>query len=625
MSLTLLDWVILVVLISGVFGLGVALARRASSSAEDYFLGGRSLPWWVLGTSMVATTFAADTPLAVTGIVREHGIWFNWFGWHMVFVQMLAVLLFSRLWRRAEVLTDLELIELRYDGRAAAVLRGFKAFHFAVIYNLIVLGWVIKGLSTVLAVLLGVDETTAVLGCILLAMVYSTLAGFWGVVATDVFQFFLAMISALVLAWFSVREVGGMSSLMEQLSGRPDLTAIVPWPGIDGKPFFQSAFFQWLIFLTVMWWSSHTADGGGYLIQRMMSAKDERHAQWGTLWFSTAYTAVRYWPWIVVALASLVLLSPSEVAQAGAGAKGAYPLMMKRVLGPGWMGLMLAGFVAAFMSTVDTHVNWGASYLVHDVWKRFFRPKATERETILVAKIVTVLLVIVAAGVSRFIGSIGSAWIFVWSMSAGIGAVLILRWFWWRLTAWSEIVALASSLCLAFAFEGLAAIQAYGRGDSYHLFETPAFLGGMPLMQHHKALIIVAISTVCWIVATRWSRPVELEHLRRFYLQVRPPGAWGPVMSAGAKKERGRALFFLALGWMGGCCFVLGLNGAIGLWLMGKGGQAMVWGMVSLMGAIVGGLVLARQTTSRGGRLDSLAGDDASLKAPGLGSESREA
>ena len=579
-----LDWIVVAVYVVVTIGVGLAFRRRASSSTEQYYLAGRSLPWWVLGTSMVATTFAADTPLAVTGFVRNDGIWFNWFGWHYVMSQMLAVFLFSRFWRRAEVLTDNELIELRYSGKPAAVLRGFKAGYFAVLYNFIVLGWVLLALGSIAETVLGIPSEAAILGGAAIALFYALLAGFWGVVVTDVFQFVLAMAGAIVLAFAALDKVGGMSELLAELAALPGgaekTLALIPGGSMDPG----SDFFKFLVFITLMWWCSHNADGGGYLIQRMAAARDERHARAATLWYSIALNAVRYWPWIVVALCSMALY---PTLPEGMTAEKAYPLVMVDVLGPGLLGLMLASFLAAFMSTVDTHLNWGASYLVNDIYRRFLRPDAAERETLLASKVCVVLMMTMAVVIAFAMTSIGKAWLFVWAMGAGIGPVLILRWFWWRINAWSEITALAASVLIAVGFEVTAAIQA---GPAYELFGTAPRIAGVALQTHHKALILVPLTIAAWVAATLLTRPVDAERLRAFYRRVRPGGAWGPV-TRGLPGVRSDGLGRYAMtGWLGGVMTVYGLTFGIGKLVLG----ATVGGLVLLGVAAVGGLLVAR-------------------------------
>ncbi|HPF35423.1 MAG TPA: Na+:solute symporter [Candidatus Krumholzibacteria bacterium] len=579
-----LDWAVVAVYVIGTVALGLAFRRRASRSAESYFLAGRSLPWWVLGTSMVATTFAADTPLAVTGFVREHGIWYNWFGWHYVLAQILAVFLFSRFWRRAGVITDNELIEMRYSGRPAAALRAFKAAYFSILYNLIVMGWVLAGLGTVAETVLGVPRTTAIPVGAALALSYALLSGFWGVVITDVLQFGLAMFGAVALAASAVGKVGGLAELKARVAALPqaaEITAMIP----GGDLTLDSSLVQFLIFITIMWWASHNADGGGYLIQRMAAARDERHARAATLWFAVANNAVRYWPWILTALASLVLV---PAVPEGASQESAYPILMRQVLGPGLLGVMLVSFFAAFMSTIDTHLNWGASYLVNDLYRRFWRRGAGDRETVLVSKVCVATLLAAAVLVALALTSIGKAWLFVWAMGAGIGPVLILRWFWWRINAWSEIAALASSVVVAVGFEVAAAVQA---GPEYRLFSTPLTVGGFALATHHKALILVPVSVISWVTITFLTRPADPARLREFVTRVRPGGWWGPV-AASLPDLRHDGLGRRTLGlWAAGVALVYGLTFGIGQLLIGS----PLKGALLLAAAAAGAVVTARE------------------------------
>jgi len=576
-----LDWIIITGYVILTLALGLAFRKRASSSTEQYFLSGRSLPWWVLGTSMVATTFAADTPLAVTGFIRNHGIWYNWFGWHYVLSQMLAVFLFSRFWRRAEVLTDNELIEKRYSGKPAAFLRGFKAGYFALLYNFIVLGWVLKGMGTVAEAVLGIDPNVAVIGGAALALSYALLAGFWGVVITDVIQFGLAMAGSISVAVLAVRHVGGISQLKDRLTESPlfgeNTLAFIPGGGLG----FESDFFKFLIFVTLMWWASHNADGGGYLIQRMAAARDERHARGATLWFVVANNAVRYWPWILTGLVSLVLF---PVMPDGQSEEAAYPLVMLTVLGPGLLGLLLVSFFAAFMSTIDTHLNWGASYLVNDIYRRFLRPDASEKESVFAAKVCVFMMMGCAVLVAFWLTSIGRAWLFVWAMGAGIGPVLILRWFWWRISAWSEIAALASSVTLAVGFEAVAAVQT---GGDYELFATPVRIGEMVLQTHHKAMILVPVTIAVWLVVTFATRPVEDERLASFYKKVRPGGFWGPVARAHPEVICDGFRWSRLFVWACGSAGVYGLLFGLGKMLLGEPTQAAPLFLLAALGAVV--------------------------------------
>ena len=448
MKLYAVDWILVGCYLAFSLGVGFYFSRRASGSLSDYFVSGRGLPWWLLGTSMVATTFAADTPLAITGWIRTEGIWKNWFWWNYIFSHALVIVVFSRLWRRAEVITDNELIELRYGGRPAAFLRGFKAFYFSTIFNFIVMGWVITAMTKVFEVFFGVGQIYAVSLCVGIVLVYTVFSGLWGVVITDFVQYIIALGGTVVLAVVVINSdaVGGYSQFISKISELPlEQTSMFITQPTGGEEFFSSDFFTFLVFMTVVWWSSHNADGGGYFIQRLSSAKNERHALVGTAWFAVNHYVLRLWPWVLVALASVVIF-PEAAGVAGGDDESVYLVMIRDFLPPGLRGLLLVSFLAAFMSTVSTHLNWGASYIVNDLYRRFLRPSAPQSHYVRVSRIATVVLAVIAGAVALRIKNIGDAWIFLWAMSSGVGLVLILRWFWWRINAWSEIVALASSL-----------------------------------------------------------------------------------------------------------------------------------------------------------------------------------
>lgn len=456
-SLHWIDWSIIISYILFSLGVGIYFSKRAASSTEEYFLSGRSLPWWVVGTSMVATTFAADTPLAITEFVRGPGIWQNWFWWNMLLSGLLSVFLFSRLWRRAEVLTDNELLELRYTGKPAAFLRAFKAGYFAILYNFIVMGWVINAMASVVSVVMNVNQWTAIWCCVLIALIYSILSGFWGVVVTDFVQFIIAMFGSIALAVISLNYIGGMDILLQKINSLAlngvsahdsTLKFIPPIPdaGITSISFWESPFSKFIIFITVMWWSNHGTDGGGYIIQRMSSAKNEKHALLATLWFNIAHYSLRIWPWIIVAMVSIVMFPkiPNEFQEMGV--KVGYPLVLNALLGPGLKGILVVSFLAAFMSTIDTHLNWGTSYIINDIYKRFLVKEKSQKHYVLASKITTVIMMFFAALVALNMQSISKAWEFIFAMGAGIGLVLIMRWFWWRINAWSELSALITSI-----------------------------------------------------------------------------------------------------------------------------------------------------------------------------------
>ena len=574
-SITLhwIDWSIIISYILFSLGVGIYFSKRAASSTEEYFLSGRSLPWWIVGTSMVATTFAADTPLAITEFVRGPGIWQNWFWWNILMGSLLSVFLFSRLWRRAEILTDNELLELRYSGKPAAFLRAFKAGYFAILYNFIVMGWVINAMASVVSVMLNMDKWTAVWLCVIIALVYAILSGFWGVVVTDLVQFVIAMFGSIALAIIALNYVGGMEVLLSKLNELLGSDVVtdntlkfippIPDTGVATQTFWESPFSKFLIFISVMWWSHHGTDGGGYIIQRMSSAKNERHALLATLWFNIAHYALRVWPWIIVAVVSIVMfpIIPSEYSELGV--KAGYPLVMNTLLGPGLKGILIVSFLAAFMSTIDTHLNWGVSYLINDIYKRFFKPNESERHYVLVGKIMTVILMILAAFTALKMQSISKAWEFIFAMGAGIGLVLILRWFWWRVNAWSEITALATSIVITISIEIIAYFQTINNNLEYSLFGSAPSIFGMSLQVHHKLMIIVPIAIIAWVTVTFFTEPEPMTKLETFYKRVQPGGWWAPVTSSfdHTLQPVTKGIFIL---WLAGVMMIYGFTFGIG-------------------------------------------------------------
>jgi SSS family transporter len=551
---------------------GLAFRKRASASTEDFFLGGRRMPWWLVGTSIAATTYAADTPLAVTEMTREYGLWRNWYWWNITIYHVLVVFLFARLWRRANVITENELLEMRYEGRSAAVLRAFKASYSAIVLNLLIMGWVIRAVSSIFSTVVGLDQWTAIVVCLLVAVAYSTLSGYYGVVATDLIQLLVAVGGAIYLAVAAVRHLGGLeglraAALSSEGSGFLDL---VPAPDLGAG--WSSDFLGFLLFLGIMWWAHPSSDGGGYVIQRISSCRDEDHAVWAIL-FSSVVTVVRAWPWILVAVASVVLFP--DLGQHPLGDTAAYPLVMDALLGPGFRGLLLTAFLAAFMSTIDTHLNWGASYITIDLYKRFLRPHAGERHYVLVSKVAMVALMVGAGLTATVIGSISAAWEFAFLMGCGIGMVLILRWFWWRINAVSEIVALGSSTLLAFL--NLLLVQVAP--------DTP--LLGFTIREmpwHIKALLIVPLATLAWLLATFLTRPVSVPRLIAFCEQVSPGGAWGPVppeSRGGGRQVLNRA--FLGK-WVAGLALIMGLNLGLGALLLGRALAAAILVTVAVAG-----------------------------------------
>ena len=538
--LELIDWLIIVLYLSITVLIGIYFRKKASGNISSYFISGRKLPWWLLGTSMVATTFAADTPLAVTGWVRTEGIWKNWFWWNYIFSHVFIVFVFSRLWRRAEVLTDNELIELRYSGKPAAFLRGFKAFYFSTIFNFIVIGWVVSAMSKVLGVFFGIDKVYAVILCLGIAFIYTMLSGLWGVVVTDFIQYVFALAGTILLALLVINspEIGGYSAFIEKINNIDSSHLklfITSCDNCGDGGFFSSNLFIFLVFVTIVWWSSHNADGGGYFIQRFLSAKNEKHAVLGMAWFVLNHYIIRFWPWVVVAIASLIVFPTAEITSGDQEA--IYVVMIREFLGPGLKGLLLVTFIAAFMSTISTQLNWGASYLLNDVYKRFIKKDGSERHYVSISKVITFLLAVISGFIAFQIKNIGDAWIFVWAMSSGIGLVLILRWFWWRINAWSEIIALSSSLL------SILIIIGYTR---FH---------GLELELKYQILVI-PISIICWITATFVTRPEPNEKLGEFYRKVRPWGFWLPIALENPD-IRITSFIQVLINWLLGVCLVI--------------------------------------------------------------------
>ncbi len=513
-ALSTLDWVIVAAYLILSLGIGIYFTKRASGSMSSYFVSGRSLPWWILGTSMVATTFAADTPLAVTGWIRTEGIWKNWFWWNYLFSHVFIVLVFARLWRRAEVITDNELIEIRYGGKPAAFLRGFKALYFSTLFNFIVMGWVISAMAKVFKVFFGVDTTIAIVICISIAFFYTMMSGLWGVALTDFLQYFIALFGTIILAWIVIGspEIGGFSGFIDKLGNIDEKHISFFMTPSGGDPvsagFWDSSFFAFLVYVSIIWWSSHNADGGGYFIQRINSAKNERHAVLGTAWFAVNHYIIRLWPWILVALATLIIYP--RVQDYGGDNEAMYIVVIRDFLGPGLKGLLFVTFLAAFMSTLSTQLNWGASYLMNDIYRRFIKTDASESHYILIARLCTLMLAVLAGYFAFYITNIGKAWIFLWAMSAGVGLVLILRWFWWRINAWSEISALAASLLT------ILILFIYTKSQ------------GVSLELKHQ-IIVIPISIITWIVVTFLTKPESNDTLGKFYKRVRPWGWWKPA------------------------------------------------------------------------------------------------
>jgi len=565
MHLQLIDWLLVVGYFITSILIGIHYSRRAGKSTSEFFLSGRNLPWWLAGTSMVATTFAADTPLAVTELVATNGIAGNWLWWNMAFGGMLTVFFFARLWRRAGIMTDVELAELRYSGRPAAFLRGFRALYVGVFLNCIILGWVNLAMASIFQGLFGIPADIVlwyVVGAMILTALYSAASGLWGVAVTDAFQFVIAMCGTIVLACviLALPEVGGIEGLRAKLpSSSFDFLPVI---GSDAEVGASLALTitAFLAYIAIQWWASWypgaEPGGGGYVAQRMMSAKDEKHSLLATLWFTLAHYCLRPWPWILTGLATLVLypdLGPSEK-------KLGYVYAMRDYLPPGLLGLLVAAFLAAYMSTISTHLNWGTSYVINDFYRRFVRGAADERHYVLVSRLVTAVLMGVSLIVTSNMETVSGAWTFIIEAGAGLGLVLILRWYWWRVNAWSEITAM------------IAPVVTYG------------FIRSMTDIQFPESLfLIVGVTTVCWLAVTFLTKPVDEPVLQAFYRRVHPGGRlWKRISDQLPDVEGDKRHAFLLLDWLSGVVLVYMTLFGTGKILLGETTTGLLFYTVAL-------------------------------------------
>jgi Na+/proline symporter len=519
MQLTLIDWIVIALYFLFNIGVGLYLRKRATGSVSDFFISGRNVSWWLAGTSMVATTFAADTPLVVSGLVARNGIAGNWIWWSMAFSGMLTVFFYAKLWRRAGVLTDVEFAEIRYSGKPAAFLRVFRAAYLGLPINLIIMGWVNLAIVKIMMLVLGISKFDALaiaIGIMFITAAISTLSGLWGVLWTDLFQFVLKMGMVIVLAVFAVQATGGMGSLVSQLhaidASRDSASSITSMiPDLNSAWMPMITFF---VFIAVNWWASwypgSEPGGGGYVAQRIFSAKDEKHSLLATLWFNIAHYALRPWPWILVALVAVVRFQHDSAFQSDP--ETGYIRILISDLPAYLRGLMIAAFAAAYMSTIGTQLNWGASYLVNDVYRRYVTDKP-EKHYVNFSQLVTMLLMILSAIVTFYMDSIASAWQFLMAIGAGTGLVYILRWFWWRINAWSEISAMIAAFIVSLVLQ-------FG----FHFNEND------PRQFAYLLLITVAFTTASWITVTLLTKPEPDETLYAFYRRVRPNAkGWGRI------------------------------------------------------------------------------------------------
>jgi solute:Na+ symporter, SSS family len=577
MQLTTIDWAIVVASIVICFIPALLLMRRGSSSTTEFFTSGRAAPWWLIGISLVATTFSTDTPNLVTDLVRNGGVASNWAWWAFLLTGMATVFFYARLWRRSRVLTDLEFYEIRYSGKPASFVRGFRAVYLGLFFNCFIMATVNLAAVKIANVMLGWPMAQTLIICALLNVFFAATSGLWGVMVTDMIQFGIAMAGSFSAAYFALQqpEVGGIAGLIE----KTDPAVLGLLPDFGNWPLTLTLL---VIPLTVQWWSvwypGAEPGGGSYVAQRMLAARSEKDAVAGTLLFSVCHYALRPWPWIIVALSSMIIYPEladitrtfPHVDPALLGHDMAYSAML-RFLPAGVLGMMVAGLLAAYVSTMSTHLNWGTSYLVHDLYRRFMVPGATERHYVMVGRVVTALLMVFAALLTLVFETAKDSFNLLLSIGAGTGLLYLLRWFWWRINAWSEVAAMASSFIVAVGFF-LAAKAGHG---------VPA---------HVSLLITVATTSVVWIAATYLGPPTARATLISFYRLVRPAGpGWDGIREESGVGASPDSFAHSLLGWVLGCAFIYAALFGTGSFIYGNTAQGIMWLVVfviSLVGLI---------------------------------------
>ena len=581
MRLTLIDWLVVAAYFAFNLAIGLYYRKKATQSVSDFFVGGRKVVWWLAGTSMVATTFAADTPLAVTGLVARNGIAGNWIWWSMALSGMMTVFFYARLWRRAGVLTDVEFAEIRYSGAPARFLRGFRALYLGLPINLIIMGWVNLAIVKILMLILGLTKVQALVvavGIMFITASISTLSGLWGVLVTDLFQFVLKMSMVILLAVFAVKSIGGMSGLVtgirsvEQARGATgSLLSFVPDINSTWMPLIT-----FFVYIGVNWWASWypgaEPGGGGFIAQRILCAKDEKHSLLATLWFNLTHYALRPWPWILVALVAVVKFNndPAFAADPESG----YIRIVMTDLPVSLRGLMIAAFAAAYMSTIGTQLNWGASYLVNDFYRRFLVRGRGEKHYVTISQFTTMLLMFLSAVVTFFMGSIADAWKFIIALGAGTGLVYLLRWFWWRVNAWSEVAAMIA------AFVTSLTVQFW-----FRLNESD------PKEFAYIVLATVSVTTIVWLSVTFLTRPEPKETLLAFYRRVRPSAAlWGPIAREATDIVPQKDGLFNLMDWLLGVAMIYMFLFGAGKIIFGQLSTGLVFLAVGLvLGAVIYG------------------------------------
>jgi solute:Na+ symporter, SSS family len=589
MQLQPLDWIIVAASLLICFVPALFLGKRAGRSTSEFFVSGRAVPWWLAGLSMVATTFSSDTPNLVTDIVRRNGVAGNWVWWAFVLTGVATVFFYARLWRRSGVMTDLEFYEIRYSGGAARAVRGFRAVYLGLFFNCMIMATVNLAACKIAGVLFGLERWQTLFSVGLLNVAFAAHSGLWGVLVIDMIQFVIKMSAVIAAAYFAVNapEVGGLQALIARLSATPgpggiNYLNVLP----DFSNHWDIAVAVFVMPIAVQWWAvwypGAEPGGGSYVAQRMLASKSERDALGAVLFFNVAHYVLRPWPWILVALASIIVYPELSDLQRALphvdpgliGHDIAYPAMLK-FLPVGFIGLMVGGLIAANSSTILTHLNWGASYLVHDFYRQFVKSDASERHYVLAARVVTLLLFVCSSATVYLLDTAKDAFDIILQIGAGTGLLYLVRWFWWRVNAWCEIVAMISSFGVSLA------LLAAGRN-------------GATISTHAALLITIAFTTVCWLLAAYLAPPTDTRILTEFYRKVRPFGpGWariralvGPLPDDGAPENIPMAL----LGWVAGCAAIWSALFAVGNFLYGRTTPALLMTAVF----VVSGLIVVR-------------------------------
>lgn len=579
MSLELLDWVVVFGYLLISIGIGIFVVKHDSKNITDFFVAGRNLPWWLLGTSIAATWFATDAPLAVTALVRTKGIYGNWLWWYLGTGIMMMVFFYAKYWRRAQILTDAEMIELRYSGKSASVLRGFTAVFFGVFKNCISLGWIMLAMLKFCNVMTGWSAEFALGITLTLALIHTLISGIKGVVILDMLHFSAGTISSILFAILVLIKVGGPTALSEKLAASTSaplgITDMLPNISHIGT----TEMIAFVCLIGVLWLGQ--AQGDGYIVQRLFSAKNEKHAIKASLWFAVAGVVILTWPWIVVGLGSIVILPISGASEALlADPELTYPMMINEVLPVGLRGLLVAAFMAAFMSTVDTHLCWGGSYMVNDIYKRFVNNKANDNHYLLVSRISIVFLLLLSALAAWQMDSIAGAWIYIIEIISSIAIILMLRWFWWRINAWSEITSMLSALILANGFLWVQWLHNFDLvSDSVMEMVNGWYSKDLALI---RATILLLLCTCISILVTFITKPVDNTTLLNFYIKVRPKGWWGPIAKQVSESSDNSSSQDSWLGFLFGVIFLNSILFSVGHAVLGGYTVALILLFISV-------------------------------------------